>query len=324
MKRPSAKNTLPVLAGVCALALGALAYHQPSQAGADASAPEPIDEALCLRKMALDLAHRGPTAEELARLEAGSSSLADFADEYLSSEEFESVVANWYRAKFPPTGITPEGTDIAEPVRIATHIILSDMDYRNILTGTFTITPEGEMVEVSDRPAAGVLSTKHYMSAFSGSFRRNWAGHFLGEWGGIQLEAVSLPPDVNEDDLAPANLLENPACAGCHGDAVWGVDHLAGFAQCYEPDGSYRGGECSGNWLTEAGSDLQDLGRITATSKRFKAQTVNFFFEKLFGRHIAVQEADYYISAQAALAGSGFNARQLLKFMVTSDAYCAN
>ena len=162
------------------------------------------------------------------------------------------------------------------------------------------------------------------MSAFSGSFRRNWAGHFLAEWGGVRLEAVSLPPDIDEADLAPANLLENPACSGCHGDEVWGVDHLAGFAQCYEPDGSYRGGDCAGNWLTEAGTGLQDLASITADSKRFKAQTVNFFFEKLFGRHLAAQESDFYVSAQAAFSDSSYNARALIKNMVTSTAYCAN
>jgi len=322
MKRTS--KGLLAISAAGAMALVGTAYHQSSDAGPDSTTPEPIPQELCLRKMALDLTHRGPTTDELSRLQAGSSSLDQLADEYLSSSEFEGVVANWYRARFPPTAITPEGVDFEEPVRIATHIVLSDMDYRNIVNGTFTITPEGEMVEVTDRPAAGVLSTAHYMSAYSGSFRRNWSGHFLAEWGGVRLEAVSLPPDIDEADLAPENLLQNPACAGCHGDEVWGVDYLAGFAQCYEPDGSYRGGDCSGTWLTETGNGLQDLGRITADSKRFKAQTVNFFFEKLFGRHIAVQEADYYITAQAAFTESGYNARSLIKNMVTSAAYCAN
>jgi len=310
----------PVAASICAVAV----HHSQGSAGPDATAPERIPDALCLRKMTLDLAERGPTDDELGRLAAGEATLSELADELLGSEEFESVAWGWYKARFPPTGITPEGTDVDEPVRIATHILLSDMDYRNIVNGDFTVDAEGNVQPVTDRPAAGVLSTAHYMSAYSGSFRRNWAGHFLAEWGGVRLEAVSLPPDLDEADLAPASLLENPACKGCHGDEVWGVDYLAGFAQCYETDGSYRGGECAGKWLTVEGADLSDLGQITASSKRFKAQTVNFFFEKLFGRHIAAQETDYYITAQTALESTGFNARMLIKHLVTSDEYCSN
>lgn len=307
------------------IGLGALAYHGgESDAGPGASTPEAIAPELCLRKMSLDLTHRGPSEDELSRLVAGTSTLDDLADEYLNSTEFEDVVTSWYRAKFPPTDLNPEGTDVMEPVRIASHVVLADMDYRNIVNGTFTITPEGELVEVTDKPAAGVLSTQHYMSAYSGSFRRNWAGRFLGEWADVRLEAVSLPPDLDEADLAPTSLLENPNCSGCHGDEVWGVDYLAGFAQCYEPDGTYRGGDCSGTWLTEAGTGLQDLGRITGDSKRFKAHTVNFFFEKLFGRHIAVEESDFYLYAQVSLVDSGYNARALIKHMVLSDEYCAN
>jgi len=325
MKLKKIATVASASAVIASLGVGVLLSRpQHSSAGPEATAPEPIPDALCLRKMALDLTDRGPTDDELSRLEAGDASLSELANEYLSSPEFEGVVWNWYRAKFPPTSISSEGTDTDEPARIARYIVLENRDYREMVTADYTIDPEGNVVDVTDRPAAGVLSTPHYMSAFSGSFRRNWAGHFLAEWGGVQLEAVSLPPDVDEEDLAPANLLENPACKGCHGDPVWGVDFVAGFAQCYEPDGTYRGGDCSGTWLTEDGSGLGDLGTITATSKRFKAQTVNFFFDKLFGRHIAAQETDFYITAQAALEGTGYNAKMLIHHLVTSDAYCSN
>lgn len=297
-------------------------------AGPTSTTPEPISDVQCLRKMALDLTHRGPTPEEVAAIKNGTSSLDEMADSFLASAEFEAVVTSWYRPQFPPTDETPPAVDVLEPSRIATYIVVNDLDYRQILTGTFTIDETGAMQPVTDRPAAGVLSTAHYMSAYGGSYRRNWAGHFLREWTGIQLEAVTLPPEVNPNDLNPDDLINNPACGGCHGNEIYGIDRLAPFTFCYRADGTYddtcdAATTSAGTFLLEPGAGLPMLAAITADSREFRAQTVNKFYTQLFGRWVAKQETKYYVRAASAFLNSDFSAKALIKHMVTSPEYCA-
>jgi len=310
------------------LAAGSLAVVSVALGGPESTAPEQISDVLCLRKLALDLTHRGPTEEELARIKSGETTLAQMADQYLSSAEFTDVVTTWYRPQFPPTGISPEGVDIFEPSRIAQYIVVNNRDYRELLTGTYTVTPEGTVVDVVDRPAAGVLSTPHYMSAYVGSYRRNWAGHFLKEWTGIQLEAITLPPDVDPNNLDPQNLITDPLCSGCHGSAIYGIDYLAPFSFCYQEDGSYdstcdESQKAQGKFLTAEGAGLPQLGTIVANSKEFRAQTANLFSWQLFGRQFAKQETDLYVSAARAFVDSGYSAKALVKHLVTSPHYCA-
>ncbi len=295
-------------------------------ANPDATDPEPITDTLCLRKMALDLTDRGPTEAEVADLESGNLTLDQFADSYMATPEFEQVVFNWYRTQFPPTelSIAIGGIDVEEPSRIAQHIVLSDLDYRMLLTADFTVSPAGEELPASNGPAAGILGTQHYMSAFSGSFRRNWAGHFLKEWTPIILAAVTLP-DNDDTDLSPDSLMTNPLCSNCHASEIYGIDHLAPFAQCYSDEGLYQSScvEKGGKFLTEDGADLGSLGVIVTDSNEFMANSVNFFFRKLFGRSMAFQEQTFYLDRVAEFRASGYNAKSLIKNIVTSNEYCA-
>ncbi len=295
-------------------------------ANPDATEPEPIADVLCLRKMSLDLTNRGPTEAEVADLESGNLTLDQFAESYMATPEFEQVVFDWYRSQFPPTELSEllTGIDLEEPSRIAQHIVLEDMDYRLLLTGDFTVTAEGVQEPSANGPAAGILSTQHYMSAFTGSFRRNWAGHFLKEWTPIVLTAVTLPDDDNTD-LSPDSLMTNPLCEGCHASEIYGIDHLAPFAQCYDDSGLYVGDcvEPGGTFLTETGNDLASLGVIVTESKEYMATSVNFFFEKTFGRHMAVEEQDFYLARVAEFRANGYKAKSLIRTLVTSNEYCA-
>ncbi len=303
------------------VALGGLAV---SLAGPADTTPQPIAPVQCLRKMALDLTDRGPSAQDMSDLASGAATLADLADRYMATPAFSQVVFNWYRSQFPPTEITPAGTDVEEPSRIARHIVLNDRDYRELVSGTYTVNADGSMLPVTGQPVAGVISTKHYMSAYSGSFRRNWAGHFLKEWGGIVLEPVTLAADDNRD-LSPGTLLNDPSCAYCHGNPVSGVDHLASFANCYDPTGA-RDPMCTsdaGSFLTRTGNGLPALGTIVGESKEFKSQAVNFFYQRLMGRQLAREEALLYVEAQKIFTDSAYKAKTLIRFLVTSDAYCA-
>ncbi len=295
-------------------------------ANPNATEPEPIADVLCLRKMALDLTYRGPTDAEVADLESGTLSLEQLADSYMATPEFEQVVFDWYRSQFPPTELSKEidGLDVEEPSRIAQHIVLEDMDYRLLLTADFTIDAAGAEVPATNGPTAGIISTKHYMSAFSGSYRRNWAGHFLKEWTPIVLQAVTLPDD-DDTDLSPDSLMTNPNCSGCHASEIYGIDYLAPFALCYDDDGNYQSdcAEAEAKFLTKDGAGIPALGAIVADSNEFMATSVNFFFKKLFGRSMAIEEQDFYLDRVAEFRDSGYKAKTLVKSIVTSKQYCA-
>lgn len=287
------------------------------------AAPHPIGDVACLRKMALDLTHRGPTTAELAAVKTKASTLAQMADGYLATPEFSSVVFDWYRREFPPTSVSPAGVDVEEPARIVRYIVVNDRDFREVMTGNFTVGTDGVASMQVGRPAAGVLSTPHYMSSARGLYRRVWAGRFERQWTGIVLTAVSIPP--GPIDLSPGGLANNPSCAGCHVHPVYGIDALARFADCYRDDGTYDGA-CTpgdGKFLLQAGAGLPGLGKLMVASKEWKAQTVNFFFRQLFGRGLALPETALYLSSAEAFESSGFKAKALLKHLVTSPEYCA-
>ena len=161
-------------------------------AGPTSTAPEPISDVACLHKMALDLTHRGPTAAELDQVKSKSATLAQMADAYLASDNFSQVAFDWYRSEFPPTSITPAGMDTEEPARIARYIVVNDHDYRELMTGDYTVAITGVVSPQVGRPAAGVLSTRHYMSSALGLYRRIWAGRFERQWTGIALSAAII------------------------------------------------------------------------------------------------------------------------------------
>jgi hypothetical protein len=291
--------------------------------------PEPgvtstMSALLCARKMSLDLTHGSPAADDLKKLDAGDMSLEQLADKYLASEEFKAVSFDWMRAEFPPTASTTAETDIEEPARIMHHILMTDKDWREVMTATYTVSKTGTEAAIVDRPAAGIISTRYSLQSTFGSFRRNWAGRFERQFAGITLVAVTLPAG-DMTDVSPDGLASNPNCAGCHVHPTYGIDHLARFAECYGEDGLRKAGctDPEGSFLLQTGKGLPDLGRIVANTNEFKSQAVNFFFKRLFGRDIAREEADYYSDAAKAFADSGYHARELIKHIVTSEAYCA-
>jgi hypothetical protein len=105
---------------------------------------------------------------------------------------------------------------------------------------------------------------------------------------------------------------------------VHGIDSLALFAECY--DGPNRIEGCvdpEGGFLMKTGHGMIDLGQIVAGTNEFKSTSIDFFFKRLFGRDIAREEANYYSDAAHAFNESQFRARALIKFIVTSDAYCS-
>jgi hypothetical protein len=316
----SRSNRIVLLTGLTSAAVLAVAFAWAEATSDDR--PQRVSDLTCLRKMSLDLTYRGPTDEQIARLESGETTLEEFADELLASPEFSQVSYDWMRREFPSTEKTA-GLDVDEPARLMHHILQEDRDWREIMTATYTVDADGVERPIADRPAAGILSTPYYLGSVTGSLRRNWAGRFERQFAGIVLESVTLAPgeavDQSRDGLAG-----NPACAGCHVHPVHGIDSLALFAECY--DGPERIAGCDdpeASFLLESGRGLVDLGRITAATNEFKSTSINFFFKRLFGRDLAREEAAFYSSAAHAFNDSGFQARALIKHLVTSSAYCS-
>jgi hypothetical protein len=279
---------------------------------------------LCARKMSLDLTHGSPSAEDLAAIGSGDLTLEKLADQYLSSAEFEAVSFDWMRSEFPPTASTTAETDIEEPARLMHYILMNDRDWREVMTATYTVTTAGAEAAIVDRPAAGIISTRYSLQSTFGSFRRNWAGRLERQFAGITLVAVTLPAG-DMTDVSPDGLAGNPNCAGCHVHPTYGLDPLAKFAECYGEDGLRKAGctDPEGSFLLQTGRGLPDLGRIIANTNEFKSQSIDFFFKRLFGRDIAREESAFYSDAAKEFAASGYHARALIKYIVTSEGYCA-
>ncbi|HUS28873.1 MAG TPA: hypothetical protein VMZ53_10190 [Kofleriaceae bacterium] len=299
----------------------------PGGGGDDSSggtATTRTSDLVCARKMALDLTHNAVAPADLAKLAQHDITLAGLADQYLASPEFETVAFDWMRAEFPPTALTNAMTDVEEPARIMHHVLMADRDWHEILTATYTVDATGTEVPITDRPAAGIISTKYSLQSTVGSFRRNWAGRFERQFAGITLVAVTLPPG-DMTDVTPDGLAGNPNCAGCHVHPTYGIDRLAKFAACYDDDGARKAGceDPEASFLLQTGHGLADLGRIAAYTNEFKSQSINFFFKKLFGRDLAKEEAGFYADAARHFTTSGFKARALIKYLVTTEAYCA-
>ena len=311
------RKRILLLAGVVSAGAMAVAWAEVT-----AETPQPVPDLTCLRKMSLDLTHRGPTDDQIARLQSGATSLDAFADEMLASPEFAEVSYDWMRREFPSTDKTTE-LDIEEPSRLMHYILMQDRDWREIMTATYTVDAAGAEVPVTDRPAAGILTTPYYLGSVTGSLRRNWAGRFERQFAGIVLTPVTLEPGV-EIDSSRDGLANNPECAGCHSHPVHGIDSLALFAECYDgPDRIEGCTDPQAQFLLESGAGLVDLGRIVAATNEFKSTSINFFFKRLFGRDLAREEAGYYSDLAHTFNESEGRARAVIKHIVTSEAYCS-
>lgn len=302
----------------CALLVSVMA----STVRAD-DAPAPLSPVACLRKMALDLTARGPGADEVAAVRSGARPLSALADQYLASPDFGAVLYDWMRERFAPGRDSPPKVDYEEPSRIARRIVLEDRDLRELVTADWTVGPNGAVAPVTGKPAAGVLSTQHLMSAEIGILRRRWAGRMVRDFTGIALSPATIPPD-GDPDISRAALARNPSCMACHANPIFGLDGVATFTDCWRDDGTYKAGckEPQGRFLGQPGVGLSELGRITAGSPELASQLVNLFAARLLGRPLAREETALYVQAVRVLQASGYRARPLLRFLVTSPAYC--
>lgn len=284
--------------------------------------PAPISPNACLRKIALDLTNHAPSDADYAALKAGTP-LVDLVDKYLATPEFSQIAFDIYRGEYAPTILVPEEADKAEPARIARRLLVNNVDFRELVTGTYSVDASGNTVPGTNGPAAGILSTQNFLSAFTGIENRNWAGNILKTLAGITLMAVSEVPEGT--DSSRAGLASNPACAGCHANPLNGVDYVAAFHDCYDVKGLPISG-CTPKtteFLGKSGSTLADLGRILGESPEWRAQTIQSFHWLFWGRAIGRNETARYRRAEKAWLDGDYRPHALIKYIVLAPEYCS-
>lgn len=282
---------------------------------------KPISKVACLRKIALDLTNGAPSPDDLAQLESGKP-LSEFVDQYLASPAFAAIAFDIYRGAFPPTAKVPDDADKEEPARIASHLVVNNLDYRDMVVGNYTVGKNGNVMPAQG-VASGILTTQTFLSAYTGIENRNWSGQVLKGLAGIVLMAVSeVPPgtDASRDGLA-----KNPACAGCHTNPLNGVDNVASFHDCYDEKGLAIA-ECtngSTSFLGKTGSTITDLGKILAESVEWRAEAVQSFYRLFWGRPIGQNETAVYFKAEKAFVEGEYKPHALIRETVLSPAYCS-
>lgn len=283
--------------------------------------PTRISDVACLRKISLDLTNSAPSADDLAALASGTP-LSMFVDKYLASPAFAQIAFDGARSSFPPTGKVPDSADKEEPARIARRLVVEDLDYRELVTGNYTVDASGNMVPAKGL-ASGILTTQTYLSAYSGIEYRNWSGQVLKGLAGIFLTPVSeIPPGT---DATRNGLAGNPVCASCHTDPLHGVDHVAAFHDCYD-DAGLPVASCTPSTTTFLGKDgttIADLGQILAQSVEWRAQAIQSFHRMFWGRGIGKNETSFYRRAEKAWLDAGYKPQALIKHTVLSPEYCS-
>ena len=275
----------------------------------------------CLRKVALDLTGRAPTADELEALESGARSFDALIDGYLASPEFSQTAFEWFLVYFAPTQFTAADADVQEPARLAHHLVVEDRDFRELVTATYRIDARGSPVP-GPPDAAGVLSTRAFLSSYRGLEWRGWASMVLRRFADVTLAPVTVSGEV---DASREGLAANPVCAGCHQHPVYGLDKVGIFRDCYDREGHPIDG-CTPvptTFLGKSGATLPDLGRILAESQEWRSAMVRFFFARLFGRAMGKNETHFFWHAEDAWIRSGYRTRALVKSLVTLPEYCS-
>lgn len=283
--------------------------------------PTPISQVACLRKIALDLTNSGPSDDDLAALASGTP-LSTFVDKYLASPAFAQVMFDVFRGMLPPTAKVPGNADKEEPARIVRHLVVDNADYRDMVSGNYTVDASFKVVPAKGT-ASGILTTQTYLSAYTGIEYRNWSGQVLKGLAGIVLTPVSeIPPGT---DASRGGLANNPACAGCHTSPLYGVDHVASFHDCYDDQGLAVAGCTPGSttFLGQTGSTITDLGQILAQSVEWRAQAIQSFHRMFWGRGIGKNETSLYRDEEKAFLEAGYQPQALIKKIVLSSTYCA-
>jgi hypothetical protein len=280
---------------------------------------------LQLVKIALDLAGRAPTAEEVDRLEAGES-LETMVNHYLESQDFRDFYFHRIRLYLESQGTEEQD----EPVRLWSYIAFHDRPFQEILTADYTVGPD---FEKKDRPAyhgkTGILTTKGFIDGKPGLPHFNYAGQVAEKFLGYVFE---VPPEIvaaRDGITATATTDPSSVCYSCHKV----LTPLAFQREAWTDAGEFqpiRGGkpvDDTDHQLVDSypfkGKGMEAFAVQAQKKERFLRTMINTHFVFFFGREMRfnTDERALYKRLWDACAASHYTIKGLIRALVLSPEY---
>jgi hypothetical protein len=291
-----------------------------------ATARDPKERArLQLVKIALDLAGRPPTAEEVDRLEGGAP-LASLVEHYLQSPDFRDFYFHRVRLYLESQGSEEQD----EPVRVWSYIAEHDRPFQEILTGDYTVGPD---MEQKERPAhhgrTGILTTKGFIEGKPGLPHFNYAAQVAEKFLGYVFE---VPPEIvaaREGITATATTDPNSLCYSCHKVLTPLAFQREAWTDAgeYQPTRDGKPVDDSDHQLVESypfkGKGMEAFALQAQKKERFIRTMINTHFVFFFGREMrhAGDERALYKRLWDSATASNYTIKGLIRALVLSPEY---
>jgi hypothetical protein len=281
---------------------------------------------LQLVKIALDLAGRAPTREELRRLDEGAS-LGKMVDHFLESQEFRDFYFHRVRLYLESQGTETQD----EPARLWCYVAFNDLPFQQILTADYTVDADGKK---QARPAyhgrSGLLTTKGFIEGKPGLPHFNYAAQvsmlFLGY-------VYEVPPEIveqREGITALGTTDPNSVCYNCHKI----LTPLALQRNHWSDEGQFRTRDDQGLAIDATdqsvvpeypfkGEGLEAFATQAVKKERFIRTMIDTHFHFYFGRpmRFRADERTLYKKLWDQLHAQGFTIRGLIRGLLNSPEY---
>jgi hypothetical protein len=291
-----------------------------------AAASDPRERArLQLVKIALDLAGRSPTPEEVDRLEAGAP-LSELVEHYLQSPDFRDFYFHRVRLYLESQGTE----DQDEPVRVWSYIVEHDRPFQEILTADYTVGPDMEKLE---RPAyhgrTGILTTKGFIDGKPGLPHFNYAAQVAEKFLGYVFE---VPPEIvaaREGITATATTDPGSLCYSCHKVLTPLAFQREAWTDAgkYQPQKDGKPVDDTDHQLVDSypfkGKGMEAFALQAQKKERFIRTMINTHFVFFFGREMrhGGDERELYKRLWDAAAASNYTIKGLIRALVLSPEY---
>ena len=281
---------------------------------------------LTLSRLALDLAGRAPTREELVSF-LSHWDWERAVDYYLASDDFRNFYRHRIRLYLESQGTVEQD----EPVRLWCYVAFNDLPFQEILIGNYTVD---ESMKKRARPVyhgrTGVLTTPGFIAGKPGLPHYNYAAQVSMLFLGYRYE---VPPDIveqREGITALGTTDPNSACYGCHKI----LTPLAFQRNFWTDDGKYRLHDDYGLPIEASdqgmvaeypfkGEGLEAFALKAVKKERFVRTVIDTHFDFLFGRSMRYRtdERELYKNLWDEVHQNGFKIKGLLRKIAMSPEY---
>ena len=272
-----------------------------------------------LARVALDLAGRVPTADEIRRFER-TGRLGPMIDSYLASEDFKDFFFHRARGVFRSRGTA----DSDEPARLWTYIAMHDLSYRELFTADYTVDTDWN--KSSRRPvhgATGFLTMKGYLEGKPGLPKFIYPAEVLTFALGVQFEVSDAVEDARDKVVSTTD--PNSICYSCHKL----LTPLANQRERWDVHGHYRAVDDEHQPIDDTdrgvvpdypfkGTGLSAFASQVVRKERFVRSFVNLHHDLLFHRQLRLYEdqRDEYKELYDFAVANDLRIRPLLKRMI--------